>query len=69
MKTLEVFVVQLATAPRGRFGAVLLAAMRRYGLLPETSAPLTPAVRIEVYSLPVMRTFPIRERARLDFRW
>lgn len=55
-----------ATGPRGRFGALLLAALRRHGLLPLELQPLTPAAWIDVLPLPEMRTFPIADRPQID---
>jgi hypothetical protein len=60
--------VLLPTAPRGRFGELLVAALRRYGVLPPALAPLTPAAWVDVSPLPVMRTYPIANRAELDIR-
>lgn len=58
----------LATAPRGRFGALLLAALRLHGILPLELQPITPAAWIDVLPLPTMRTFPIVERPQIDIR-
>lgn len=55
-----------ATAPRGRFGALFLAALWRRGILPLELQPVTPAAWIDVLPLPTMRTFPIVERPQID---
>ncbi|MBI4505685.1 MAG: hypothetical protein HY691_09130 [Chloroflexi bacterium] len=60
--------MSLATAPRGRFGALLLAAMWRRGILPLELQPVTPAAWIDVLPLPTMRTFPIVDRRQIDTR-
>lgn len=55
-----------AIVPRGRFGALLVAALRRYGVLLPQPPPLTPAAWVDVPPLPVMRTYPIVDRSQVD---
>lgn len=58
--------MQPPPAPRGRFGTLLIAALRRYGALPPGYAPITPAACVDVPSLPAMRTYPLVAQRRCD---